>query len=470
MAIFSKRALQEMLNQNGKLLTEIQLKDHIARLNKGGKNSLPIEWEIVILNALSKLGHVRYEQSFGGEFPDLFFSSGNMSNISFLADITTVSDEWYEESNPVRAFMKETFRILRKNNIKLDGFHYEFGSIKGKRSAKLKIPPKSRFNVFFKGSDFTAFIAKIKENPSIQHNLNFVSDEAEIGFSYNPQGKYSSGRYASYNAAHSLTDNPVYNALKTKAKQLKKSDYDGTLAIFICDGGCNLLTNSLHDWQSYSLDNVISEFFRQYSSIHFILTFAVREVPYSIFEIARQKFIEVKIFQYPTASMVSEDLLGILNKFVTYLPAPVNTAINAVHRVRNGFERQGISFYGGSTVTDKTIKISSRGLLELLSERIDQKKFLQDHQFAPTEERPDNRNFFNLRLNEGRLITNIRLEKSTDKDDDWMIFEFGEPDPALINYKYPQKELASAGWKKQMKILLRSFYRLIALKAEKIDR
>lgn len=435
MAIFSKRILQEMLNQNAHFLSKKQLREHVNKLNKGGIDYLPTEWEVVILNAFSKIGYVRHEQPFRKRLPDLFFQSKNEPSVSFLADITTVSDKGYERENPVKAFIDEAKRILKENGIKLNGFHYEIGSVKDKRAMRLKIPPKEHFDTFFNGFEFKNFTSRILESPASQHALHSVSKEIEVRFFYNPQSKYISGHHASYNTAHSITKNPLYYALEDKAQQLEETGYSGILAIFICDGGCNLLTSSLHDWQSYNLNAVINEFFRQYSSIHFVLVFSVKETPYNFLEIKQKKYIEVKIFLNPIPLKSSDDLLNLLNKFVVHLPTPVNTPINAAYKISNRAEKQGNSFCGGSMITNKTIKISSRGLLELLSGRIKQDKFLQDHCFAPTPERPDDHNPFDLKLNEGKLITDVKLEKSSDKDDDWITFEFGVSDPAISKYK-----------------------------------
>ena len=88
-------------------------------------------------------------------------------------------------------------------------------------------------------------------------------------------------------------------------------------------------------------------------------------------------------------------------------------------------------------MTERTAKISSRALLELLSGRITQEKFLSDHHFIPTESRKEAVNFFDLRLGEGKLINDIRLEKSDTEDDDWIIIQFGEPDPAVSSFEVP---------------------------------
>ena len=48
------------------------------------------------------------------------------------------------------------------------------------------------------------------------------------------------------------------------------------------------------------------------------------------------------------------------------------------------------------------------------------------------------RNPFLRNLDEGRLITKIEVEKGTPaEDDDWLIFTFGEPDPAMSPYRPP---------------------------------
>lgn len=446
MAIFAKRLLKEMLSQNARLILDGGLDRQFKALDSGGIASLSVEWEIVILNTFSKIGHVEYEKSFGGKgFPDLFFRPEDGSAISFLADITTVSDSSYEEESPIEDFIKEACQILRKHKIRLNSFHYEIGDTKVNRGVKLKIPPKGQFQTVFKNSEFQSFIAAIKEAPSKPHYISLSSAETEVRFYYDPQKKYGSGRYASINCAHSLTNNPVYNSLKSKAVQLKKSQYKGIRAIFLCDGGCGLLTSSLRDWRSYGLNDIVNEFFRQYSSVDFIAVFAVKEDSHSSFSFGRKIFIEVKPFLNPASTVSPEALSRLFENLLPHLPLPVNTAKNAFHKVKDEPEIFGTSFYGGFRVENNIIKIPARGLLELLSERVELKQFLQDHGQAPTDIHPANQNYFALRFNEGRLINDIRIEKSIDRDDDWIVFEFGNPDPAVCKYKIPKDKIQGVG-------------------------
>jgi len=46
---------------------------------------------------------------------------------------------------------------------------------------------------------------------------------------------------------------------------------------------------------------------------------------------------------------------------------------------------------------------------------------------------------FEQNLREGRLNDAISLEKSSNEDDDIIIIEFGNPDPAISLFVFPQK-------------------------------
>jgi len=81
-------------------------------------------------------------------------------------------------------------------------------------------------------------------------------------------------------------------------------------------------------------------------------------------------------------------------------------------------------------LTDRTFKMSLRTIQELLGAQKDIKSFEDMHGLR--------RNPFLRHLDEGRLITKIEVEKGTPaEDDDWLIFTFGEPDPAVSPYRPP---------------------------------
>jgi hypothetical protein len=94
MGIFSRRTVDAMLVENASFLTTERIDQHVARLNSKGFQSQDAESEIAVLNAFSKSGKVEHEPPLDGPAKlDLLFTAGDES---FLADITTVSDEGLE--------------------------------------------------------------------------------------------------------------------------------------------------------------------------------------------------------------------------------------------------------------------------------------------------------------------------------------------------------------------------------------
>ena len=71
-----------------------------------------------------------------------------------------------------------------------------------------------------------------------------------------------------------LDDNPLYNALKRKASELRLSNYDGIKGIIACDADSLILGPPRTGW-NFSLREVVSEAMRQNTSIDFVLTLGV---------------------------------------------------------------------------------------------------------------------------------------------------------------------------------------------------
>ena len=80
-----------------------------------------------------------------------------------------------------------------------------------------------------------------------------------------------------------------------------------------------------------------------------------------------------------------------------------------------------------------TLRISSRALLEHLAGIRDSKEFAALHHF-------DRENPFLSRYSQGQLLTGMRIQTSDnpDDDDEWIVFEFGAPDPAISPFVVPQ--------------------------------
>jgi len=73
------------------------------------------------------------------------------------------------------------------------------------------------------------------------------------------------------------------------------------------------------------------------------------------------------------------------------------------------------------------IRMSARELLELMAGRLDQKQFVREHGIGGS-------NFFDHKLKRGELIVKTSIERRPEEDDDWIVFEFGEPDVAVAPF------------------------------------
>ena len=79
---------------------------------KGQNPRLDTEWEVIVLNAFSKVGSVEHEKDFGGRrYPDLHFISNNEPSQFFVADITAISDIGFEGQNPYDALWDELMNV-----------------------------------------------------------------------------------------------------------------------------------------------------------------------------------------------------------------------------------------------------------------------------------------------------------------------------------------------------------------------
>ena len=114
----------------------------------------------------------------------------------------------------------------------------------------------------------------------------------------------------------------MYTALRSKARQLKQSGSDYPFGIFLCDGGCALLSTTQRGVGTVSIDDVIGEFFRQNSSVGFIAD----QFPPTRTEvfggIIKELRITGKVYVNPRAakSVDAEILLAVINRGMAALP------------------------------------------------------------------------------------------------------------------------------------------------------
>lgn len=421
MAIFSRRTIQRLINENASFLTRRQIKTHVDKLNKG---DISAEWEVVLLNVFSKLGKVEHERNFNGKNPDLYFTSEDHT-LDFLADIKTVSDEGVELKNPRKQLEERLHNEVKEKDIK-GAWSCEIGgndeeARKTGSMVQLKLPALARFDKEIFNASWEEFTSQIKKEPDKNRTYRIQTDRIELSISYSPSkewtGFYSHPSYKSITAREHLIQNSIWNGLVSKSEQLEGTGYEGALGIILCDGGSEFLRRSR---------SIIHEFFYTHPRINFILAFeAVQNFGHGSFNQVTMYFERGREINEKL-----EDFLSNLHEHSdTNFPYPVMNAVNAVNTLKSTKIHVGASFFGGATMRGNEIKLSSRAVLDLLAGKITYDDFPEAY-----------KDYFKEMVSEGRLFDTAKIEMDTyEKDDDWLIFRFGEPDPAVTPYTTPKE-------------------------------
>lgn len=449
MPLFSRRTLQRLIHENCSFLTDRQSQTHIDRLDDVAQLSFAYEWEVVVLNVLNKVGRVVHEKELGTRKPDVHFTSRTSPKVTFIADIVTVSDEGLEKEQPVNAFERELHQHLVKFGLRLNSFNVFFNRLEAPRYGerpKVKLPKRNRLRLDYFNNDFKQFLRRVRRNPHLPDRYIVKTRDVDVWLEYNPNQRFSTTTLPAHDITYDLVRNPVYYALHNKAKKLREAQFSGTRGVILCDGGSAMFhfrrTGSYQMF--FGTDKVIREFFRQNTSIAFVLLIVI-ETQKDDDGTNRRNVVKTELYENDSHAPLNEELRIKLSTLDRLFPPPVSDARSAVSSVKKfGRDKEGWSFYTQLRMNGMSeIKISARTLLGLLAGTINQQEFLRDYGFVPNQENTlpfPNPFLFNLR--KGKLITEIALEESQSEDDDFVSFKFGEPDAAISSFViHPQNRI-----------------------------
>lgn len=418
MAMFSRRRLWRALINRAH---DHKLKDWVSRLNSKNEDYVANEWELILLDVFAELGRVEYEPERFGR-PDIVFECA-VSGLSFVAEITTLSDRSLHKKNPSSFLGDELRRRIRKEGIESGSFYFEIGekveSVKAGRGPKrsLLLPHVSEFSKLIFNEAWNRFLLDIKTRPA-EHHVFRVSNVqlVDVAVRYQPSASRSfTGLHAHYTGAHVLTKNALFSRLREKARKLKNVKHDRLLGIIVCDGGCDLLT-ARPDWSSYETEEIVTDFFRQHPFINFVLTIGVRTAPGSVLDRSFSNQYLPKLFLNQHNNGSAMELCNIVNSVFTRMPKIQMTPANVAEEVKWNYPRD--LYVGGWEWTASTSRISSRELHALLAGKLTSARFAENHQMA------NGANAFLCRLASGQVIVGASLEYRRDEDDDYILLEF----------------------------------------------
>lgn len=443
MAIFSRRTVQRMLDENAQFLSKKQLDQQVARLNAKGFQPLDTEWEIAVLSALSKLGKVDHELPMDGTARlDLLFTADDGSD--FLADITSVSDEGFEERTPVKAFEVELQKRLERAGVLYNGWLLSIGTHPTKFGEPTipAIPPRNEFPKEIFNTKFKEFLRAVEERPHESSTYSVRTAKTAISLTYDPNGKYFTTHGPSYAVAMKKNQNPIFNALRLKAKQLKKVSFPGPKGIVLCDGGTDMVhsrPNSSFDFNFNALD-ATKDFLRQNQSIDFVLLVSSvwMEDGHRSPEGPTRR-VKVTIVPNKNFARVPESIRALLAQLDSCFPEPENTPSGARETIRHGYNPKELRpLAGGWSVSYNEIRISASAVLGFLAGAVTQEELFSALGFKPQSGKPAAiRNPFESMLSRKMQLQEIRIEE-TAHDDGYLVFRFEGQDPALSAFTNPK--------------------------------
>jgi hypothetical protein len=127
----------------------------------------------------------------------------------------------------------------------------------------------------------TTSLEKVRQKPDQErsHHICHNSPPIDIVIHYQPGVGSGVGSlsYGVYTGTTVKDNNPLFNRLKDKAAQLKKSRYEGIRGVIVCDGGSQIFKESGHS-STYSMKEVIREFFRINTSVFFVATIGIKSI------------------------------------------------------------------------------------------------------------------------------------------------------------------------------------------------
>jgi len=430
--IFSRRAIQRLLNELKPILRRRAYADLMRKLNYPTEARLPAMWEVAVLAALSRLGTLEHEQKqANGKRPDISFRAPHCT--SFVADITTVSDRGVDQRNPYGAMAaiieREKAALgLGVGGVRLEVFEKPEVMREGKRR-KLRLPPHDQIEDYVRRTIIPVLEA---QQSSGQWPLVHVVDDDEAGFRLTiSDGPYSGGSFGAYNIPTIATQNPLFYKLEEKASD-QLSAVAGPAGIIVCDGDCGSLTSE-RGHSNVSTDDIVRTFLRKHHHIAFVLLLTVKSEWQS--GLSRKEVLSIKHMLWHRDTIAG--LPQLADELVKGLPVPVNSAANGSLRALEPGYGRGRGDY--SMAPGRSIRIGARHLLEVLAGRRTVEDFNRNFHFRGLDEPQDGRRFvnpFEQALAEGKLPVRIEVKPIDENGNDTFLeIEFGHPDPAVSPFR-----------------------------------
>jgi hypothetical protein len=452
MTIFARRRLQSMLNDLAPTLGVEKGRDILRRLNdrKQVDQALPAEMELALLWAIRSLGDLEVEPEWWADSrrPDAIteaLAPGRIAAIEIAATTdNAISGE--EDMDAIAVQIGDVANRGRKGAG--DHLYYRFreesGYVNGQYIRRRLAPRGLKLTP----EQIAAITTWVKSNGCLTARLRLQAKglEVEIEHTERKQIRYHNLYSSMPPETHSLEENPLFDLLVRKARQLRAAAPDTLRILFVADVGSTLLRRVGrsgeidHTRRFVSAREIISHFLQVRSrTVDAVVTFSPLKEQSSFLggdSLGRKpRRWTVAFFGTPK---FAEPPLGI-EKIAAMLPEPHYEGYQARSLFRQGaFSPSKTGQYLGMTIRGNhgtntfSVEFPARMLLDLLAGRLTEERFR-----AQLDGRGRNQNIFKTWLDRGLTISGAEMApRSVDEDDDHLILHFTD-DSAARPFELP---------------------------------
>ena len=309
---YKNKTMFHFANLQEKLLrlTSLKMKNDFAKkLNSRDPRMVhSTEWEIVLIDWLNELGTVLYEvKQDNGKCPDLDFVSKELS-IRFVADIAAVSDDTLECVYPAGEFIHQIGVILKR----ITNGDYSFDvRLESAEKGNLAMFAPARIPAILQ--NFEKWAKGERQTFEIGNCITYTAEENKIQVMVRKKDNYSGGSYPARIYESNLPrNNPVYNILDSKSRRQLCSEENKLVGIFLCDGGCRILSSVQTGWNEVKLKDIIDLALSEHKHIDFVTVFSMR----SAFTANQRPQINVDFFLNIAASQEKKDMFLHLHRIL----------------------------------------------------------------------------------------------------------------------------------------------------------
>ncbi len=460
MTIFARRRLQSMLDVLAPTLGPQKARDILRRLNdkKQVDQALPAEMELALLCAIQSLGDLEVEPEWWGDSrrPDAV-TDALVSGRTTAIEIAATNDNAISGEEAMDAIAIQISTVAdraRKGSGSYLYFRFreESGYIGGQyirrrlapRDLKLSREHAAAISAWINSEDYLCTRLRLRED-----GLDVEAEHTE-----HKQTRYHNLYSSMPPETHSLEENPLFDLLVRKARQLRAAAPETLRMLFLADVGSTLLNRVGrigeidHTRRFVSAREIILHFLQERSrSVDAVVTFS----PYKEFSqfggadpLGRKpRRWTVGFFGTPALPEPPPALQAL----AATLPEPHYEGYQARSLFRQGaFSPSHKGQYLGMTIRGNhgagtfSVEFPARMLLDLLAGRLTEERFRMQ-----LDGHDGSRNVFKTWLNMGMTLSGAEMApRSINEDDDHLILHFTD-DPAarpfvLAQSKEPDRE------------------------------